>query len=44
MTEYQEFPCGCKIIPRGKGGTIEFCISHRPDNLPEGIDPKFKRN
>ena len=44
MTEYQEFECGCKVIPISKGGKWEFCILHRFGNFPEGADPKFKNN
>jgi hypothetical protein len=44
MVEIQEFECGCKKIHIGKKGKMEFCILHRWDNLPEGIDPKFRKN
>lgn len=44
MIENREFECGCRIISIGKKGKIMFCILHDWDNLPLGIDPKFKRN
>ena len=44
MTNYQEFECGCKVIPIGKKGEWEFCMFHRHGNYPEGADPLFRNN
>jgi len=45
MTKYQEFECGCKVIPTGKRtGKWEFCMFHRHGNYPEGADPLFRNN